>query len=251
MDRRKEILYEPPFGRGFYDSEVQKVLCLRRTINDQDELDLETRQFHLAWPLEVFSTVSHFADRCENDNNPWKIREHHTQVIDWYRRDPLFTARLLLVVTQFEKTHPRFPLDTPNYKATLREAMLASQSWGDNQIDPIFIEVIESPVTPADIDKYEVSHDVYDWKTIANLLETHHLKLGEKSKKKKTALHNLLRIYFNKEKKRRARIDKLWAPNTEAKFLLRETSPEVFAKNSYWPDLDFYPQTSVTPKIKT
>jgi hypothetical protein len=194
-----------------------------------------------------FTTVSNLVDRCAHDNNPYKIREFHTQVVDWYRRDPLFTARLLLVVTEFEKTHPRFPLDTPNYKATLREVMLESQIWGDNQVDPISIEVIE----PSSSGEYTVYPNVYDWKTIANLLETHHLKLEEKSKKKKTALHNLLRIYFNKEKKRRVSIDKLWSANMEAKLLLRETSSDVFAKNLYWPELDFYSEPSVTRKRKT
>ena len=243
MDRRKEILSQPNFGRGFYDSEVQKILCLRRTITGQDKLDLETRQFHLAWPLEVFATISNFVDRCAHDNNPWKIMEHHTQIVDWYRRDPLFTARLLLVATQFEKTNPRDPLDTPNYKATLREAMLQSQSWSGEMGDALHYTIVD--------DDESISYpNVYDWKTIANLLEIHHLKLNEKSKKKKTALHNLLRIYFNKEKKRRARLDKLWSPNVEAKWQLRQTSPEVFAKNQFWPDLDFYPNASVTPKSK-
>lgn len=241
MDRRKEILYEPHFGRGFYDAEVQKVLCLRRAIAGQEKLDLETKQFHLAWPLEVFATVSNFADRCVHDNDPWEIRGQHTQVVDWYRRDPIFTARLLLVVTQFEKTHPRDPLDNPNHKATLREAMLESQSWTDDG---------GLHYTYVDADGQTSYPNVYDWKTIASLLETHHLKLDEKSKKKKTALHNLLRIYFNKEKKRRAGIDNLWSPNMEAKLQLRETSPEVFAENLYWPDLSLYPNTSVTPKRK-
>lgn len=245
MDRRKEILYEPHFGRGFYDSEVQKVLCLLHTIADQEKSNLETRQFHLAWPLEVFATVSNFADRCEHDNNPWKIKEECTQIVDWYRRDPLFTARLLLVVTQFEKTHPRDPLDTPNYRATIREAMLESQTWNGERGDAAL------HFTYIDSDGHTSYPNVYDWKTIASLLEAHHLKLDEKSKTKKTALHNLLRIYFNKEKQRRARIDKFWSPNMEAKRLLRETSPEVFAQKLFWPDLDFYPNASVTPKHKT
>jgi hypothetical protein len=229
MDARKESLGGIVISRGFYDPGIQKVLCRRKTIIPRTNLDPLEEQFHLAWPLIVLAAIDSLQTNCEcKPQTPIK----NSNLLEFYREDPVFTSELLCTFTSYAKQNPSFPLNTPD-KITLEQALAEYASLpGKNGRCSDFAmsdwnKLHTMPALPGEL---------AEWKTVADCICKYHPHL------KRVAKADLLKAYHHKEKKRRERIVNHWDANLEAYW----KDVIVFIQFPDGPNLSYYAESSVT-----
>ena len=186
--RRDSVLPGAGWIDSFFDRAVQSVLLQRFRFSTPPpkptgEKALEFSEWpkaaqteFLAWPVIAYMTADGFATATTSNR-----RQMAEEVTDCYATDSVFFAELLAAVSRYHTL--------PVSEQSLPRRISELSPWAD---------LNSTPLDPTANDPEPLQ--LMDWKTIAT-------QLGSKNS------INQLMVEFNRERKRRERIEKNWLPH--------------------------------------